>query len=95
MQKKLYNPEMQALCKITIKIIRKTLDKWLHRCYNKDTKREENLLKESKGDLIMYDYNITAQEISDYLADMAEMAGEAYFPSDEEMEEMAEYFGEN
>lgn len=43
----------------------------------------------------MYSYNITTQEISDYLADMAEMAGEAYFPSDEEMEEMAEFFGEN
>ena len=43
----------------------------------------------------MYNYNITAQEISDYIADMAEMAGEAYFPSDEGMEEMAKYFGEN
>ena len=43
----------------------------------------------------MYDYNITAQEISDYIADMAEMAAEVHFPSDEEMEEMAEYFGEN
>ena len=43
----------------------------------------------------MYDYNITTPEISDYLTDMAEMAGEATFPSDEEMEEMAEFFGEN
>ena len=43
----------------------------------------------------MYSYNITTQEISDYLADMAEMAGEATSLSDEEMEEMAEYFGEN
>jgi hypothetical protein len=43
----------------------------------------------------MYSYNITAQEISDYLADMAEMAGEAVFLSDEEMEEMAKFFGEN
>ena len=43
----------------------------------------------------MYSFNITAQELSDYLADMAEMAGEAYFLSDEEMEEMAEYYGEN
>ena len=43
----------------------------------------------------MYDYNITVQELSDYFADMAEMAGEATFLSDEEMEEMAEYFGEN
>lgn len=40
-------------------------------------------------------YNITVQELSDYFADMAEMAGEAYFPSDEEMEEMASYYGEN
>lgn len=43
----------------------------------------------------MYNYNITAQELSDYFADMAEMAGEAFFPSDEEMEEMAGYYGEN
>ena len=43
----------------------------------------------------MYDYNIPTQEISDYIADMEELAGETYFPSDEEMEEMAEYFGEN
>ena len=39
-------------------------------------------------------FNI-AHKISDYLADMAELVGETYFPSDEEMEEMAEYFGEN
>lgn len=43
----------------------------------------------------MYDYNITIQELSDFYADMAEMAEEAYLPSNEEMEEMAEYFGEN
>ena len=43
----------------------------------------------------MYNYNITAQELSDYFADMAEMADEAFFPSDDEMEEMAEYYGEN
>lgn len=43
----------------------------------------------------MYNYNITIQELSDFYADMTEMAGEAYFPSNEEMEEMAEYFGEN
>ena len=42
----------------------------------------------------MYDYNITIQELSDFYADMAEMAGEMYFPTDEEMQEMAEYFGE-
>ena len=43
----------------------------------------------------MCDFNITAQELSDYVADMAEMAGEAAFLSDAEMEEMAEFFGEN
>ena len=36
----------------------------------------------------MYDYNITIQEISDYIADMAELAGMNYQPTDEEMEEM-------
>ncbi len=40
MQKKVHNPEMRALYKITIKIIKKMLDKWLRRCYNKDTKKE-------------------------------------------------------
>lgn len=43
----------------------------------------------------MYNYNITIQELSDFYADMAEMAGEAYFLTEEEIEEMAEYFGEN
>lgn len=42
----------------------------------------------------MYNHNITIQELSDYYADMAEMAGEAYFPTEEEMEEMARYYGE-
>ena len=42
----------------------------------------------------MYDNNISVQEISDYYADMAEMAGEAYFLTEEEMEEMARYYGE-
>lgn len=36
----------------------------------------------------MYDYNLTAQEISDYNADMLELAGTEYQPTDEEMEEM-------
>ena len=36
----------------------------------------------------MYDYNLTAQEISDYNADMLELAGTDYQPNDEEMEEM-------
>ena len=36
----------------------------------------------------MYDYNLTAQEISDYSADMLELAGTDYQPTDEEMEEM-------
>ena len=42
----------------------------------------------------MYDFNLSIQEISDYIADMAEMAGEAYFPTEEEMEEMARYYEE-
>lgn len=40
----------------------------------------------------MYDFNITAQELSDYNADLAEMAG--YIPTEEEMAEMAAFFGE-
>lgn len=36
----------------------------------------------------MYDYNLTMQEISDYNADMLELAGTEYQPTDEEMEEM-------
>lgn len=40
----------------------------------------------------MYDFNITAQEISDYNADMLELMGEFLAPlSDEEMEAMADY----
>ena len=39
----------------------------------------------------MYDYNLTAQEISDYNADMLELAGTDYQPTDEEMEEMFMY----
>lgn len=36
----------------------------------------------------MYDYNLTAQEISDYNADMLELADTEYQPTDEELEEM-------
>ena len=37
----------------------------------------------------MYDYNLTAQEISDYNADMLELRGELFAPlTDEEREEM-------
>ena len=36
----------------------------------------------------MYDYNLTIQEISDYNADMLELAGTDYQPTDEEMEEI-------
>ena len=36
----------------------------------------------------MYDYNMTIQEISDYNADMLELAGTDYQLTDEEMEEM-------
>ena len=40
----------------------------------------------------MYDFNITAQEINDYNADMLELMGEFLAPfSDEEMEAMADY----
>lgn len=42
----------------------------------------------------MYDYNITAQETADFIADMLEMAAEAYEPTEEEMAEMAAYYGE-
>ena len=38
----------------------------------------------------MYDYNLTASETADFIADMLEMAGEWEFPSDEAIEEMAE-----
>lgn len=36
----------------------------------------------------MYDYNITAQEISDYNAEMLEQSGINYIPTEEEMEQM-------
>lgn len=36
----------------------------------------------------MYNHNITIQEYSDYIADMVELAGINYQPTDEEMEEM-------
>lgn len=40
----------------------------------------------------MYNYNITIQEISDYNADMLELMAEFLAPpTEEEMEEMAEY----
>lgn len=40
----------------------------------------------------MYDYNITAQEISDYNADMLELMGEFLAPpTEEDMEAMADY----
>ena len=39
----------------------------------------------------MYDYNLTAQEISDYNADMLELAYAEYTPTDEEMKEMYAY----
>lgn len=42
----------------------------------------------------MYNYNITAQEMADYIADLAEMAGECCFLSDAEMDEMARFYGE-
>ena len=43
--------------------------------------------------IIRYDNNITAQEISDYVADMWELAGEFLAPpTEEEMEAMAEWY---
>ena len=42
----------------------------------------------------MYDYNITAQEMADFTADMLEMAGNG-LPTDEEMAEMATWYGED
>lgn len=42
----------------------------------------------------MYSYEITAQEMSDFIADMWEMGGADYIPTDEEMEEMARWYGE-
>ena len=43
----------------------------------------------------MYDYNLTAQEISDYNADMLELMGEFLTPpTEEEMEVMAEWYKE-
>lgn len=41
----------------------------------------------------MYDFRITAQEISDYNADMLELMGEFLAPpTEEEMEAMAEWY---
>ena len=43
----------------------------------------------------MYDNNITAQEISDYIADMLEMGSEFLVPpTEEEMEVMAKWYKE-
>ena len=42
----------------------------------------------------MYDYNITAQELADYQADMWEMAAEQAAPTDADMDAMAAYYGE-
>lgn len=43
----------------------------------------------------MYDYNITAQEIAAYNADMLEMAADQQLPTDEEMAAMAAYYEED
>lgn len=47
---------------------------------NNTTKREV---------ITMYNHNITIQEYSDFLADMAEMNGCGYIPTEEEMDAMA------
>ena len=41
----------------------------------------------------MFDYNIAYGEIADFQADMLEMAGDR-LPTDEEIAEIAEYWGE-
>ena len=41
----------------------------------------------------MYNYNITAQELADFHADMLDMAGDN-LPTEEEIAEMAAYYGE-
>lgn len=43
----------------------------------------------------MYDYNITAQELATFNADMWEMAAEAADLTNEEMDAMAEWYGES
>lgn len=45
--------------------------------------------------IMCYDYNMEIQAMADYYADKMEMAGEGYSMTDEEMEAMAEEFGEN
>lgn len=40
----------------------------------------------------MYDCNITAQELADFHADMAEMAALVELPTEEDIEEMARWF---
>jgi hypothetical protein len=42
----------------------------------------------------MYDFNITAAELSAFHADMADMASDA-LPTEEEMAELAAYWGED
>ena len=41
----------------------------------------------------MFDFNLTYGEIADFQADMLDMASDS-FPTDEEMQELAEYWGE-
>lgn len=38
---------------------------------------------------------LTAQELAEFYADMADLATAETAPTDEEMDEMAKYFGEN
>ena len=52
MKKKMYNPKMRGLYKITTKIIKKSVDKCVCSCYNKDTKREEHLSKKRRFDYV-------------------------------------------
>ena len=42
----------------------------------------------------MYDFKLTAQELSDFHADMLELAGQELPPTEEELRLMAEWYGE-
>ena len=42
----------------------------------------------------MFDFNLTASELSDFYADMADMAGDL-IPTDEDMAAIAAYWGED
>jgi hypothetical protein len=43
----------------------------------------------------MYHTELTEQDLANFFADMADLATAETAPTDEEMDEMAKYFGEN